>query len=197
MLAIDYTQYNKFFSYINTKKDIIMVSAIDRKPTNTSLLQPTKFQLTFSRTPNLTYFCQVANLPGLSLNEVPRATPFVDIYVPGEKVLYDTLNITFLIDEDMRGWFELHDWIRGLTFPTQFDEYKQLISQKVPFGAQYSDCSLTINTNSNIPNIRIKFKDCFPTTLSSVIFSAQDSAEQTMTADATFRFSYFDIERMS
>jgi len=173
------------------------MSSLDRKPTNTSLLQPTKFQLVFARIPNLTYFCQAANLPGLSLSEVPRNTPFVDIYVPGEKVQYDTLNVTFLIDENMSGWFEIHDWIRGLTFPTDFQEYKTLISQKVPFGAIYSDCIMTINTNSNAPNKRIKFVDCFPTTLSSVIFSSQDSAEQTMTADVTFRFSYFNVEKIT
>lgn len=174
-----------------------MTSPLSRNPINTSLLQSTKFQLNFSRLPNFTYFCQVANLPGLSLNEIPRSTPFVDIYAPGEKVIYDTLNVTFLIDENCNTWFEIHDWIRGLTFPTNFGEYQALVSQKVPFGGVYSDCIMTINTNANISNFRIKFIDCFPTTLSSIIFSAQDSAEQSMTADATFRFSYFNIERLS
>jgi hypothetical protein len=174
-----------------------MPRELTRRVKNRSFLQPTKYQLEFARSPHMTYFCQAANLPGLSLNEVPRSTPFVDLFVPGEKAIYDTLNITFLVDEDLRSWFEIHDWIRGLTFPENFTEYKTTILEAGPFGKQYSDCAMTILTNSNKPNIRIKFKDCFPTTISSVIFSSQDTSKNVLTADATFRFSYFNVERIT
>ena len=99
------------------------MTILTRNPENTDLLQSTKFRLTFDRLPGVTYFCQVANFPGVSLTEVIRPTPFVDLYVPGEKLIYDTFNITFYIDEDLRTWLELHDWMRGITFPTDFKEY--------------------------------------------------------------------------
>ena len=171
------------------------MSAITRSPINTSLLQQTKFQLFFTRLPHVTYFCQQVNLPGLTLTEVPRPTPFIDLYVPGEKLIYDTLNINFLVDEEMRAWFEIHDWIRGLTFPTNFQEYRNVISEKVPFGKIYSDCILTLNNNANKTVITVKLVDCFPTTLSGIDFDSTSVPDSIVTASASFRFSYFNITR--
>jgi hypothetical protein len=181
------------------------MSVLIRNPANTDLLQSTKFRVTFDRLPGITYFCQSANLPGISLTEIPMPTPFVDLYLPGEKAVYDTFNITFLVDEDLRAWTELHDWIRGITFPTDFKEYANLAKssvganirsnyQKKP--APYSLGILSIYTNKNNPNFRVKLVDMFPTTVGSLLFSASDTAENIITADATFRFSYFEYERL-
>jgi len=176
-----------------------------RNPSNTDLLQSTKFRVTFDRLPGVTYFCQSANLPGISLSEFPVATPFVDLFYPGEKAIYDTLNITFLVDEDLYAWTQLHDWIRNITFPTNFDEYLKLardtkagnirtLSSTIP--KPYSDAILTIYTNKNNPNFRVKLIDLFPTSVGSIVFSASDTAENIIVADATFRFSYYNYERI-
>ena len=180
------------------------MTATNRAPGNKDLLQSTKFRVTFDRLPGTTYFCQTANFPGVSLTEIPRQTPFVDLYVPGEKIVYDTFNITFLVDEDLRSWTEIHDWIRGITFPTDFKEYLDLQRMdKSPYmrasfnnKPQYSNGILTLYTNKNNPNFRVKFVDLFPTSLSTILFSSQDSAENIVTADATFRFSYYEYERI-
>lgn len=176
---------------------------IARSPVTEDLLQSTKFRLTFNRLPNITFFCQTINLPGPALTEGQRSTPFVDLYFPGEKIIYDTLNITFLVDEELRSWQELHDWIRGLTFPTDFSEYKDLQRQAIKTNPladqkrfQYSEAVLTMYTNKNNPNVRIHFKDVFPTSLGSIILSTQDTAENIVISDATFRFSYYNIERI-
>jgi len=176
------------------------MTALTRNPTNVDLLQSTKFRLVFNNLPGITYFCQNINLPGLSLTEVPRYTPFIDLYVPGEKLVYDTLNITFLVDEDLRGWEQLHDWMRALTFPTDFNEYAKLpkiTNKEFPKQQpQYSDALFTLYSNKNNPNVRFMFKDVFPTTLSPILFNASDTADNIITADATFRFSYYNIERI-
>jgi hypothetical protein len=178
----------------------------ERNPSNRDILQSTKFKLNFMRLPGLTFFCQTINLPGVSLTEVMRNTPFVDLYLPGEKLIYDTLNTTMVIDEDLRDWEAIHDWIRAMTFPVEFEEYAKMGGQfrdtvlrrgtwgKLP--PQYTDASLTIYTNKNNANIRINFKDLFPTTLSGIQFSALDSAENIITCDISFRFSYYNIERI-
>jgi hypothetical protein len=180
------------------------MTALTRTPTNTDLLQSTKFRVTFDRLPGATYYCQGANVPGVSLTEIPRFTPFIDLYVPGEKMVYDTFNITFLVDEDMRNWTEIHDWIRGMTFPTNFKEYVDLQRQaKAPYiramdkmSPQYSSAVLTLYTNKNNPNFRVKFVDLFPTSVGTLLFNAQDSAENIVLADATFRFSYYEYQRI-
>ena len=42
------------------------------------------------------------------MSEVMRTTPFIDLYSPGEKMVYDLLNVTFIVDEDIQTWLEIH-----------------------------------------------------------------------------------------
>ena len=72
------------------------MTAINRSPENTNLLQSTKFLLTFDRIRTTQYFCQTVNLPGVSLGEVSRATPFLDMYSTGTKLTYDPLVVEFI-----------------------------------------------------------------------------------------------------
>jgi hypothetical protein len=182
------------------------MGALERNPSSRDILQSTKFKLNFVRLPGLTFFCQTANLPGISLTEIPRGTPFVDLYLPGEKAIYDTLNVTMLVNEDLSDWLAVHDWIRAMTFPREFEEYAKMGDKfrdtqvhrgsGVKLPPQYSDASMTVYTNKNNPNIRILYKDAFPTTLGGIMFSALDSAENIITADVTFRYSYYNVERI-
>jgi hypothetical protein len=112
------------------------------------------------------------------------------------------LNVTFYIDEELVAWREIHDWIRAMTFPTDFAEYRNLGRLNKNAGVreslkpQYSDASITLLSSSNKPYFRFKFYDVFPTTLSTFIMSATDSPDSQMTADGTFRYSYYDIEKL-
>jgi hypothetical protein len=144
----------------------------------------------------------MVSVPGISLSEVPQNTPFVDVYVPGEKAIYDVLNITFMIDEELKSWLEIHDWIRAMTFPKEFEEYQRLESlSRANIGLvkpkpQYCDASVTVLSSSNKPYYKFKFYDVFPTTLSSFIMNVSDSPETILTADATLRYSYYDVEKL-
>jgi len=176
------------------------MTALERNPSNPNFLHPNKFTLSFGRLPNMQYFCQGVSVPGISLSEVPQNTPFVDVYVPGEKAIYDLMNVTFYVDEELKAWLEIHDWIRAMTFPTEFEEYQRLgrLSNKIanPSRPQYSDATLTLYSSSNNPLYRFVFKDCFPTTLSTFVMSGSDSPDTIMTADCTFRFAYYNIEKL-
>ena len=174
------------------------MTAITRNPSNPNFLQPNKFQLNFSRLPNMQYFCQSVTLPGISMSEVPQNTPFLDVYLPGEKAIYDLLNITFMVDEMLTSWKEVHDWIRAMTFPVDFSEYRNLPNlnpNRIPtLKPQYSDATITVLSSSNNPIYKFIFYDVFPTTLSTIILSSTDGPDSIPTSDATFRYSYYDIE---
>lgn len=175
------------------------MTAITRNPSNTNTLVTNKFQISFTRLPNLTYFCQTINLPGISLGEIARPTPFVELYHPDDKLIYETLNFSFVVDEDLRTWLEIHNWMRAMTFPEKFSEYENLPKlnkfAKKDF-PQYSDATLQILTSKYNINYNIKYYDCFPTSLSGINFSSMDTPENTPTSDVTFRFSYFDIVKV-
>ena len=53
---------------------------------------------------------------------------------------------------------------------------------------------MTIMSNKNTPNIRITFRDCFPTSVGSIAFDYTMDASMTLTASATFRYNYFDVD---
>lgn len=179
------------------------MTALTRTPVNPNFLQPNKFQLNFSRLPNTQFFGQMVTVPGINMSEAFYPTPFVDLYAPGDKAIYDLLSITFLVDEKLESWIEIHNWIRGMTFPKNFDEYVNLKDAnnytrfQSPDKPQYSDCTITILTSSNTPVVRFKYYDAFPTSLSTFVMNASDGPDSPITADATFRYSYFDIEKIN
>jgi hypothetical protein len=176
------------------------MTALNRAPSNPNFLHANKFTLSFDRVPNVQYFVQSVSVPGISLSEVQRSTPFVDLYSPGEKAIYDSLVVTFHVDEELRGWKEIHDWIRAMTFPTDFGEYESLkkLNRNIPVKdmPQYSQASLTLYTSSNTPQYRFRFVDCFPTSLSSFLMAVNDSPENPITADVTLRYAYYNIDKI-
>jgi hypothetical protein len=176
------------------------MTALTRNPSNPNFLHPNKFQLNFSRLPNIQYFCQSVLLPGVSMSEVPRNTPFVELYSPGDKAIFDALNVTFMVDEDMTAWLEVYDWIRAMTFPTDFSEYRELPALSRNFSRpdfpQLSDATLTLLSSSNNPTFKFKFVDIFPVAVTSFPLSTMDNPDSPITADATFRFSYYTVEKL-
>lgn len=178
------------------------MTSLTRNPTNPNLLHGNKYVLSFGRLPNLQYFCQTVTVPGVSLSEIPKPTPFVDLYVPGEKAIYDLLNVTFMVDEEIRAWKEVHDWIRGMTFPTNYNEYKSLnslneyVSLGKTVGPQYSDATLLLLSSANNPLYKFTFFEVFPTSISSFAMSTTDTPESVITADATFRYSYYNVDKL-
>lgn len=169
------------------------------QPSNTNLLVPNKFILSFARLPNMQFFCQTVNLPGINLGIVPRTTPFVDYPVPGEKLTYDPLTVTFMVDEELASWREIHDWMRGIGFPTKFEEYQNLktISKMASNPRpQYSDATLVIMNSNNTGNYRFTFVDAFPSSLAPFTMSSLTGPDVVVTADASFSFAYFNIEKI-
>ena len=75
----------------------------------------------------------------------------------------------------------------------KYQSAKNDISNKFP---QFSDASLTLFSSSNKEYYRFKFYEVFPTTLSTFIMNAQDGPDTILTADATFRYSYYDVEKL-
>jgi hypothetical protein len=169
-------------------------------PNNTNLAQASKFALAFDRLPFVTYFCTKANIPGINSGNATQQNPFIDRPVPGDKMIYEPLTITFLIDEPLYAWTTIQDWIKGITFPENFDQYKNLTLQQklqqVGSTPQYSDATLTILTNKNNPIVEVRFIDVFPISVSSIEFDTSLPATNILTGTASFMFTNYDINRM-
>jgi hypothetical protein len=176
------------------------MSALTRTPQNTNYLQPTKFLMTFNRIPDTTWFCQSVNVPGVSVGQAPINFPSVMVYSPGNQISYNNFNMNFLVNENLTSWIQLHDWFRSFASPDGTDERNlksQLQNQyNTPSNQNnskgyYSDATLTILSALNNPIVRVEFTNMFPVSLSDIFFDTKQSADDMITADATFVYDQF------
>ena len=168
---------------------------LPQTPTNTSILQSTKFTFVIPDMPFLKYFCQTVNLPSVSTTEVMVPTPFSATYRAGDKLVYDAFTITAIIDEDLRVWEETYKWLVSLTRPENWEQYAKKTIKDV-MTPIYFDGHLTINTNANRSNLRVKFLNCHPTSLGMINFDTKADADNIPTCDITFRYDQYEIERI-
>lgn len=169
-------------------------SVLTKIPNNTSFLQPTKFIFTFTTLPFLKYFCQSCTIPGIGTSAVLQENPFSQTWRHGDKLQFDTFDMTVLMDEDLRVWEETYNWFKAIAFPHSNREYWTETNGRQ---TAYHDGILTVLTNANNPNIRFKMTYCHPISMSALRFSAADNATNIMTCDISFRFDLIEIERLS
>lgn len=165
------------------------MTALTRTPQNTNPLQPTKFLLTFARIPNTQFFCQEVNIPGVSLGEVDRVTPFLDMFSPGTKLKYDPLDVEFIVDAQLQSWKDIYNWFTSIADPDGFEGRR--ISREIQNNTNFSDATLTVLSALNNPVVRIEYLNCFPLTLSDIRFDTKSSADNIITCRATFRYQSY------
>ena len=191
---------------------------IDRTPTKFDYASPIQFRFKMTKIPNVEFFVQTANIPGIGLGTTEMATPLKDIPMPGDKVNYQSLDISFLVDEKLNNYKELHDWITGLGFPQDYTQFKTLqgtgsdrfpgstsstaatgTSTKQPLneGGIYSDATLTVLNSKNIANTEIRFQNVYPTSLGSLSYDIKASDVDYLQVSASFNYMYYDIVQIS
>jgi hypothetical protein len=165
-----------------------MSGAITNTPSTTNLLQPTKYVVTFPEISQTMYFCQKANIPGVTLGMAVQQTPNVDLFHSGTKLEYNTFDITFMVNEDLSAWTNIYKWMDDLSnVNSSYTKRKQNTKQAI----------FTVMSNLNNPKFRIKLNNIFPLTLSDLEFDTTLSAEDHMLATATFKYDLFDLEKIS
>ena len=165
-------------------------------PANINPLSSGGFMFTIQKAPAVKFWCNQANLPGLTLGTVAQATPFIQIPQPGDTLVYDTLNIQFMIDADMINYIELWNWMNGLGFPESNENFTAYMDadtrgMRGELAKSVSDASLTILNNSNVPVKTIQLIDLFPVNLNSLQLQANNSDVVYMIGEATFQFSHW------
>ena len=174
-----------------------MANWYNEQLTNRNFLSPIGFLFTLEKAKKAAYLCQSASIPSLSLGNVDIPTRgLVPIPVEGN-VQYGTFEMEFIVDEDLENYMEIHNWIYGLGYPESVEEFQNLITKEdgsKDYKEQYCDGTLAIlNSNFNV-SARVKFRDLYPTALSSLEFTATDQDYTYFTATATFKYLIYTIE---
>ena len=186
------------------------------QPTVQDYATGTQWRLAFNRTPKTTWFCTAANIPGIQLGEAQYPTPMADMVVTGDKLTFETLNITFLVDEELQNYRELWDWIVGIGTPVKHSQWTSelfkgdgAVSQfgtedvdpktKVSYEESnlYSDATLIVYNSKNTAKVNVQFKNMFPTSLSALEYSQELTDVEYLKASATFRYLYYEFETVT
>lgn len=161
--------------------------------TNTNFLPVVEFQLILNRLPNVQFFVQGANVPGISSSGTERPSPFKTINEPSDKVTYDDFTVTVLCDEDMVAFREVSEWLVALTYPDNFEQYAGLTPPPEGSGKKSDGSLIILNSNKN-PNVTIKFTDLFPVSISGLQLNTAESDLTPPAFEITFKYSNYTIE---
>jgi hypothetical protein len=117
--------------------------------------------------PELNFFAQSVNLPGITLGSPEFGNPFQVQPIPGESLTYDQLTVQFLIDETMTNYQAIYNWIVALGFPNDYEQYTTFVSTDnrgitSELATNYSDATLQILSGNNQIVKTVQFIDLFP-----------------------------------
>jgi hypothetical protein len=175
------------------------MSAIDNTPSNRNFLSPLNFKFTLKRAPHINFFLQKVNLPQVTINRTPEyATPLINIPLPGEFITFSPLNISFKVDEDLKNYLEIFNWIKALGDYGRDGDYRKLQdAQPGSDSGLVSDLSLMVLSSTKMPNYEIVFTDAFPTTLTALTFNTTDPDVSYIEAQVEFRYTIFEINNIT
>ena len=191
-------------------------SPLNRQPTKLDYSSPTQFRFLINQLPKVQYFTTEANIPGIALGDIELATPLKNIPLMGDKLTYEDLTITFIVDENLENYIEMHTWLTAIGFPKdrkQFAEFRSATSNvstntrgeskdigdvkaSTPERAMYSDAIMTILTNKNNPVVECRFADVFPTSLSGLSYNQNITDVDYLTAEVSFKYQIYEIKTL-
>ena len=193
------------------------INSISRQPTQQDYASPSQFKFSIAKLPKVEFFCTEVNIPGINLGNATQLTTLRDIPLPGTKLEFGDLSLTFLVDEKFDNFEEIYTWLRSLGFPKDHSEYASLVEAgrdrfptqgkelsgvskfagregtAVNVGATLSDATLSILSAKNNVIKEVRFTDIFPTGLSGVGFSTQATDVQYLTSTVNFKYTLYDF----
>ena len=154
------------------------MASLTEQPKNINPLADVQFKFDVAALPNTSFFIQTVNLPGIALEGATIATPQLQNFSRHTGVItYEPLSVTFMIDEYLKNWQEIYEWIVG-------DENK------------YTSAVLTILSSSMNPTMEIHFKDIFPTSLSGIAFDSTTTDPVYQTGTVSFNYTEYIIKNL-
>lgn len=172
------------------------MSALQNQPENINFLSPLGFRFMLKRSPTVNFFCTEINIPSVSVDDVSIPTPFKNFPLPGNKLNYSDLRITFKVDEDLKNYLEIYNWMHKISKPENFEQYASL--SQIPGSGEgaVSDATLTVLNSAMGPNAEVQLEDIFPVSLGEINFNTIDIDVNYVTVSASFKFKIMKIVKL-
>ena len=154
------------------------MATLSEQPKNINPLADVQFKFDVAALPNTSFFIQTVNLPGVSLEAAVIATPQLQNFSRHTGIItYEALDVTFMIDEYLKNWQEIYEWIVGKE-------------------SKYTSAVLTILSSSMNPTMEIHFREIFPTTLSAISFDSTTTDPVYQVATISFNYTEYIIKNL-
>jgi hypothetical protein len=177
-----------------------------RQPETLDFASPSQFRFSLLKIPTVEYFATQVNIPGISFSgDAAINTRFKSVAFMGDTLDFSDLEVTFLVGETLQNYREIHDWMTGIAFPKNTQQFADAVSNSEstrPAGGSgranpsrlMSDATLTILSNKNNPILRANFTNCYPTSLSGLNYNTQQTDTEQLTATVTFKYDIYEFE---
>ena len=191
-------------------------SPLARQPDKLDYASPTQFKFNINQLPKVEFFTTAANVPGISSSDSLMETPFKQIPMMGTNLTYENLSITFICDEYLENYKQLHDWLIAIGFPKNREQFSDFrgITSNTPISTQgtsqdigdiqpstsargmFSDATLTILSNKNNPIAEVRFQDLYPLSISALEFNQNATDVEYLTVSAEFVYKIYEIHTL-
>lgn len=142
---------------------------------------PGNYAIKFYRNDFPLYFAKNFSFPPMRMTAIPVYTNTgKDYKVPGEKIDYDDITITYRLDEYAEVWNWHSDWMKNIShYDYQFNPFDSI-----------NDISVTLLTNKQNPFQTFHFSGIIPVEIGPMEF---DPTESQSVLSFTVRYAFHDL----
>jgi hypothetical protein len=152
--------------------------ALNDQVKNINPITEVQFRFEVLDCPATTFFVQTVNLPGLTMDPIAIGRPLRSgVTLAGGGVEYELLEVGFIVDEYLKNWQEIFNWMTGPQ-------------------PRYSGAVLTILSSSMNPTLEIHFANVFPTALTELQFDSAVQETTSLISTVTFNYSIYTIKNL-
>ena len=153
------------------------MASLVNQPKNMNPLADVQFKFDIAALPETSFFVQTTSLPGISLTPMEIGLPQrTGLALNTGVIQYEELTIAFLVDEYLKNWMEVYNWMLGNPSETS--------------GV------LTILSSSMNPTMEAHFKQLFPTSLSALEFDSTTADPTYQQASVSFKYTEYTIKSL-
>lgn len=151
------------------------------------------FKIQVKRLPNVEFFSNKVLLPSVTTNSVKSDTPLSSFYSVGDHLSYADLDLTFIVDENMKNYIEIYNWLSAFGTPEKLETYDKLERSQ---DGLVSDITVIILNSHKLPNIEVTFLNAFPVGLTPVSLDLSGQDVNYVEATTTLRYDRFLIKQL-
>ena len=191
-----------------------------REPVVFDYAQSNQFKVYLPIFPLTEWFVISCNIPGITMGQGVVPTPLTDVPFIGDKLTYDQFSMTFMVDEKLKNFIELHDWLVNMAAPQKNQQFMARTSDYVLDTGQrtkfytdiegvstemsgntsdrelYCDIQIFILSSKNNPVTKFTLQNAFPVSLSALDYSIQDADTNYIQCNVSFAFPFYTIESL-